>query len=126
LKLRGALVYLLVVIGALLAGYGASYGVRASNLVFIAGIAVIALFAVVEWLTFRRVLTVPVAIAVIGSFFFIAGYPTLSLPVCPPPAGVVACAADGARERTLVALGGLVVGAVLTFALVARSRVEPS
>ena len=117
MKFRAGLVYLLVAIGALLAGYGASYGVRASNLVFIAGIALIALFAVVEWLTFRRVLAVPIAITVIGLFFFVAGYPTVSLPVCPPPAGQVACAGEGARERTLEALAGFVLGAVLTLAL---------
>lgn len=117
MKFRAGLVYLLVAIGALLAGYGASYGVRASNLVFIAGIALIALFAVVEWLTFRRVLAVPIAITVIGLFFFVAGYPTVSLPVCPPPAGQVACAGEGARERTLEALAGFVLGAVLTLGL---------
>jgi hypothetical protein len=127
LKLRAALVYLLVVIGALLAGYGASYGVRASNLVLIAGIGLIALFAVVEWLTFRRFVAVPIAITLIGVFFFVAGYPTLSLPVCPPPPGQVGCAGEGARERTLEALAGFVVGAVLTLALsMWRRREEPS
>ncbi len=127
MKLRAALVYLLVVIGALLAGYGASYGVHASNLVFVTGVALIALLAFVEWVTFRRALSVPIAIAFIGLFFFVAGYRTLSLPACPPPAGVVACAREGARERTLGALGGLVVGAAVTFGLVARQvRAEPS
>ena len=120
MKLRAALVYLLVVIGTLLAGYGASYGVRTSNLVFMSGIGVIALFAAVEWLTFRRALALPIAATVIGSFFLVVGYPTLSLPVCPPPAGVVACAGEGARERTLVALGGLVAGGAFTLVLVAR------
>ena len=127
MRLREALVYLLVVIGALLGGYGASYGVRASNLVFVAGIAVIAVLALVEWLSFRRVLAVPVAITVIGLFFFVAGYPTLSLPVCPAPAGQVACAGEGARERTVVALAAFAIGAVLTAALsMWRRRREPS
>ena len=127
MNLRVGLVYLLVVIGAVLTGYGASYGVRASNLVLISGIALITLFAFVEWLTFRRVLAVPIAIGTIGLFFFVAGYPTLSLPVCPPPAGQVACAAEGARERTLGALGGFALGAVLTLAfLLWPGRLEPS
>jgi hypothetical protein len=126
MRLRAALVYLLVVIGALLASYGASYGIRATNLVFVAGIAVIALFAAVEWLTFRRAVAVPIAITVMGLFFFVVGYPTLSLPVCPPPPGLVACAGEGARERTLGALGSLVLGALFTFILARRrSRAEP-
>ncbi|HEV8230572.1 MAG TPA: hypothetical protein VGQ86_11500, partial [Candidatus Limnocylindria bacterium] len=104
----------------------ASYGVRASNLAFLAGIAIVTLVGIIEALSLRRLLSIPIAVVVTSLFFFVAGYPTLSLPVCPSPPGAVACAAEGARERTLGALGGVAFGLVLTLAVGVLSRSEPS
>jgi len=125
-RLRAALVYLVVIIGALLAAYGASYGVRPSSLVFLSGVAIVTALGIVEALSFRRLLSIPIAVVVTSFFFFVIGLPTLSLPVCPPPPGTVACAADGARERTLGALAGVALGVVLVLAVGFRWRPEPS
>lgn len=92
-----------------------------------AGVVILALVALVEVVSLRRMLAVPIAITVSSLFFFVIGYPTLSLPICPPVPGPVACAGEGARDRTLWALGAFVVGAVLTLVLaVVPRRTEPS
>jgi hypothetical protein len=101
---RLILIYTTSILGALLAAYGASYGVRANNGVLVVGAAAVLLAAIAEYRSRRQVAALLAAIAVVAGFFGAIGLSTLNLPACPPPAGSVACVADGARERTVLAL----------------------
>jgi hypothetical protein len=118
---RLLLVHATSILGALLTAYGASYGVRANNGVLIVGAAAVLLAAVAEYRSRRQVAVLLAAIAVVAGFFGVIGLSTLNLPTCPPPAGSVACVADGVRERTVVALAVFTLAAV---ALVARATIR--
>ena len=122
-KVRAAALYLVLLPVTFLAGYGGAYGF--ANRVFVVAAALVVILAIAEWRTFRRALVLPMFVALMGVFFVIVGYPTIALPVCPPPPGTVACAAAGARERTFVALGVAAVGVVLTVVSGVLVRPEP-
>ena len=120
---RAAALYLALLPVTFFAGYGGAYGF--ANVVFLTAAALVVLLAIAEWTTFRRALVLPMFVALMGVFFFVVGYPTIALPVCPPPSGTVACAGAGARERTLVALGVAVAGALATVGAGVLVRPEP-
>ena len=124
---RHLFLVILGAIGALLAAYGLSYG--GDNPVFLVGALVVVLAGVAEFRAYRSVLSPLIALAVVAGFFVVVGWPTLSLPVCPPSSGAVvsltrleACASSGARERTLTALAGFGLAAVVLLALALRHR----
>lgn len=112
---RAAALYLVVILATLLAGYGGAYGFL--NVVFFTGAACVLVLAVAEWATFRHAFAIPLAVAVMGVFFLVIDLPALSVPVCPPPPGQVACAAPGALERAGVAVAVFIIGAAAVLAM---------
>ena len=119
---RAALLYITAGASALLAAYGASYGVRASNLVLLAGLVGLLIATVAEFRIDRK-LTVPfVGVAVVGAFFFAIGLPGLGRATCASDFATGICVAPGARERTVAA--GVAAGIAIALLLVERRFVH--
>lgn len=103
-------------LSAVLAAYGASYGIRVNNLVFILGLALTLLLTIAIFQRERRVLGA-LWPAVLGfrALFAVSGLPALGRPECSETvtgASPGGCAGAGARWTAVAALAGIGIGAI--------------